>query len=128
MLLNRKKVMIVDPSPIFRRELKAAIQTNETLVDVTGADTISAAEDTVRNQQLNVVFLDVGFPQDQVARLIEAIDGASGDIRLVVLAGHDSAAAQAAGLLRDRADGFLPKEQAVGLRLADVIHEMIRRN
>lgn len=126
MLLNRKKVMIVDPSPIFCRELKAAIQTHETLVDVTGADTIDGAEDALRNQQVDVVFLDIGFPQEQVVRLIDAIDGAAGGIRLVVLAGRDSAAAQAAGL-RDRADGFLPKEQAVGLRLADMIHEMIRR-
>jgi DNA-binding NarL/FixJ family response regulator len=126
MLLNRKKVMIVDPSPIFCRELKAAIQTHETLVDVTVADTIDAAEDVIRDRQLDVVFLDIGFPQDQVVRLIDAIEGAAGGVRLVVLAGRDSAAAQAAGL-PDRADVFLPKEQAVGLRLADVIHEMVRR-
>jgi DNA-binding NarL/FixJ family response regulator len=127
MLLNRKTVMIVDPSSIFRRKLKATIQTNETLVDVTGAETIDAAEDMIRNQPPDVVFLDVGFPQEQVVRLIDAINGATGDIRLVVLAGHDAAAAQAAGL-QDRADCFLPKEHAVGLRLANVILEMIRRS
>ena len=127
MLLNRKTVLIVDPSPIFRRKLKATIQTNETLVDVIEADDTGQAEVILSNQQLDVVFLDIGFPQEQVVQLIDAIDGAAGDIRLVVLAGHDSAAAQAAGL-RDRADAFLPKEQAVGLRLADVIREMIRRS
>lgn len=127
MLLNRKKVLIVDPSPIFRRKLKATIQTNETLVDVTGADTINAAEEMIRSQPPDVVFLDIGFPQESVIRLIDAIDGAAGDIRLVVLAGQDSAAAQSAGL-QDRADYFLPKEQALGLRLADVIREMIRRS
>ena len=127
MLLNRKKVMIVDPSPIFRRKLKAAIQTIETLVDVIEADDIGQAEGIMGKQQLDVVFLDIGFPQEQVVQLIDAIDGAAGDTRLVVLAGHDSAAAQAAGL-QDRVDAFLPKEQAVGLRLADVIREMIRRS
>ena len=127
MLLNRKTVLIVDPSPIFRRKLKATIQTNETLVDVIEADDTGQAEVILSNQQLDVVFLDIGFPQEQVVQLIDAIDGAAGDIRLVVLAGHDSAAAQAAGL-QDRADAFLPKEQAVGLRLADVIREMIRRS
>jgi len=126
MLLNRKKVMIVDPSPIFRRKLKAAIQTNETLVDVIEAGTINAAEDILINQQIDVVFLDIGFPQEPVIRLIDAIKGVARDMRLVVLASHDSAAAQAAGL-QDRADCFLPKEPAVGLRLIDVIHETIRR-
>lgn len=126
MLLNRKKVMIVDPSPIFSRKLKATIQTNETLVDVIEAGTINAAEDILSNQQLDVVFLDIGFPQEQVVRLIDAIKGAARDMRLVLLASHDSAATQAAGL-QERADAFLPKEHAVGLRLADLIHEMIRR-
>ncbi len=127
MLLDRKRVLIVDPSPIFRRKLKATIQTNETLVDVIEADTINAAEDIMRNQQPDVVFLDIGFPQESVIRLIDAIDGVARDMRLVVLASHESAAAQLAGL-QDRADYFLPKEQALGLRLADVIHEMIRRS
>ncbi|WP_372678490.1 response regulator [Desulfosarcina sp.] len=127
MLLNRKKVMIVDPSSIFRRELKTVIQSHETLVDVIGADSISAAEDMIRNQLPSVVFLDVGFPQEQVLSLIDVINGAAGDIRLVLLTGQDSAFVQAAGL-QDRADCFLPKEQAVGLRLADVIHEVIRQS
>ncbi len=127
MLLNRKTVLIVDPSPIFRRKLKATIQTNETLVDVIEADNTGQAEGILGKQQLDVVFLDIGFPPEQVIRLIDALDGAAGDIRLVVLASHDSAAAQSSGL-QDRADCCLPKEHTVGLRLADVIHEMIRRS
>ena len=127
MLLNRKKVMIVDPSPIFRRKLKAAIQTIETLVDVIEADDIGQAEGILGKQQLDVVFLDIGFPKEQVLRLVDAFNGAAGDSRLVVLASHESAAAQSAKL-QDRADCWLPKEHAVGLRLADVIHEMIRRS
>jgi len=127
MLLNRKKVMIVDPSPIFRRKLKAAIQTIETLVDVIEADDIGQAEGILGKQQLDVVFLDIGFPREQVLRLVDAFKGAAGDMRLVVLASHDSAATRVAGL-QDRADCCLPKEHAVGLRLADVIHEMIRRS
>lgn len=127
MLLNRKKVMLVDPSPIFRRKLKAAIQTIETLVDVIEADDIGQAEGILGKHQLDVVFLDIGFPREQVFRLIDALKGAAGDMRLVVLASHDAAAARAAGL-QDRADCCLPKEHAVGLRLADVIHEMIRRS
>jgi two-component system, NarL family, invasion response regulator UvrY len=126
MMLNRKKVMIVDPSPIYRRKLKAVIQTNETLVDVTEAATINAAEDILRNQELDVVFFDTGFPEADGIRLIGLIQGMARDVRLVVLTSLDSAAYQAAAL-ENGAAYFLPKEHAVGLRLIDVIHETIRR-
>jgi len=126
MMLNRKKVMIVDPSPIFRRQLKAVIQTNETLVDVIEADNTGQAAGILRNQQLDVVFLDTGFPLEQVIQLSDLINGAARDMLLVVMDSQDSAAVQAAGL-QDRADCFLPKEHTVGLRLVDVIHATIRR-
>ena len=126
MLLNRKKVMIVDPSPIFRRKLKAVIQDNETLVDVIEADDIDQAEDILRNQPLHVVFLDTGFPHDGGTRLLASIKSMAADVRIVVLTGHDSAAYEAAAL-QNGADFFLSKEHAVGLRLIDVIHEVIRR-
>ena len=127
MRLDRKKVMIVDASPIFRRKLKAVIQTNETLVDVIEADTINAAEAILKNQPIDVVFLDMGFPQDGSLGLIDTITSMASGIRMVVLTGHDSAAHQAA-VLGKAAAYVLPKEHAVGLRLIDVIHETIRRS
>ena len=127
MLLNRKKIMIADPSPIYRRALKAAIETNETLVDVSEADSIDAAEDILRNHQVDVVFLDIGFPEDAGMGLIDFIKGLAADIRIVVLTSHDSAANRAAAL-ETGADYFLSKQHAVGLRLIDVIHETIRKH
>jgi DNA-binding NarL/FixJ family response regulator len=85
MLLNRKKVLIADPSPIFRRTLKAAIETNETLVDVAEADSINVAEDILGNHQMDVVFLEIEFPADDGMRLIDFIKGLAADIRIVVL-------------------------------------------
>ena len=127
MILNRKKVMIADPSPIFRRTLKAAIETNETLVDIAEADSINAAEDILRNQRPDVVFLDIGFPEDEGMRLIELIRASAPDIRIVVLTGHDSAANEA--VAREKgADYFLSKEGTPGLHLIDVIHATIRRH
>jgi DNA-binding NarL/FixJ family response regulator len=126
MRLIRKKVMIVDPSPIFRRKLKATIQTNETLVDVIEVETISAAESILRNQPIDVVFLDIGFPQDGGFDLIDTITGVTSDIRIVVLTSHDSAAHKAAALEKGAAY-FFSKADAVGLRLIDVIHDTIRR-
>ena len=126
MRLIRKKVMIVDPSPIFRRQLKATIQMNETLVDVTEADTINAAESILRNQPIDIVFLDTGFPRDGGFDLIDTIKGMAADIRIVVLTSHDSAAHKAAAIEKG-ADYFFSKADVVGLRLIDVIHETIRR-
>ena len=48
-MLRRKKVLLLDPSPIFRLQLKEAIQTNETLVDVIEADNVDQANDILRN-------------------------------------------------------------------------------
>jgi DNA-binding NarL/FixJ family response regulator len=126
MQLIRKTVMIVDPSPIFRRQLKATIQTNETLVDVIEADTIKAAENSLSSAQIDVVFLDIAFPQDGGFDLIDTIKGVAPDIRIVVLTDHDSAAHQATALEKGAAY-FLSKADAGGLRLIDVIHETIRR-
>lgn len=126
MRLIRKKVMIVDPSPIFRRQLKATIQTNETLVDVTEADTINAAESILRNQPIDIVFLDIGFPQDDGFDLIDTIKDMAADTRIVVLTHHDSAANKAAAQEKGAAY-FFSKADAVGLRLIDVIHDTIRR-
>ena len=36
-MIDRRKVLILDPSPIFRRTLKEVIQTSETHVDVRGS-------------------------------------------------------------------------------------------
>ena len=127
MILNRKKVMIVDPSPIFRRTLKTTIETNETLVNVIEADSIDAAEDILSNQLPDVVFLDIGFPEDGGMRLLEWIRDLDAATRIVVLTSHDSAANKAAAREKG-ADYFLSKEAAAGLHLIDVIHETIRRH
>jgi DNA-binding NarL/FixJ family response regulator len=126
MLLNRKKVLIADPSPIFRRTLKAAIETNETLVDVAEADSINVAEDILGNHQMDVVFLEIEFPADDGMRLIDFIKGLAADIRIVVLTRQDSAVRKRAALEKG-ADYFLSKGRVHGLRLVDVIHATIRR-
>jgi YesN/AraC family two-component response regulator len=74
-MLRRKNVMIVDPSPIFRRQLKATIQTNETLVNVSEAENAHQANDILRKQPPDVVFLDVALPLESGLRLIDVHQG-----------------------------------------------------
>jgi len=125
-MLRRKHIMIVDPSPIFRRQLKATIQTHETLVNVSEAENTHQANDILRKQPPDVVFLDVALPLESGLRLIEAIKAFAEDIRIVVLTRMDPSQCQAI-VAEKGADLFLSKEYAVGLRLIDVIHEAIRR-
>ncbi|MGA6924971.1 MAG: response regulator transcription factor [Desulfosarcina sp.] len=125
-MLNYKKILILDPSPIFRRTLKEVIQTNETRVDVSEAQTVGQAEDILRSQSPDVVFLDIALPRDDGIRFIETIKGIAPQSRVVVLTNHDSTEHKEAAL-RKGADYFLSKEGTAGLRLLDVIHQTIRR-
>jgi DNA-binding NarL/FixJ family response regulator len=125
-MLPRKNVMIVDPSPIFRRSLKAVIETNETLVNVSEAENADQARDILGSQPPDVVFLDMLLPLETGLGLIASVKAVAADIRLVVLTGLDAPQVKAAAL-EQGADYFLSKEHATGLRLIDVIHETIRR-
>jgi hypothetical protein len=48
LMFDRKKVLILDPSPIFRRTLKEVIRTSETRVDIREADNADQAEDILK--------------------------------------------------------------------------------
>ena len=118
--------MIVDPSPISRRQLKSTIQTNETLVNVYEAENAGQAEDILRNQLPDVVFIDIALPLEIGLCLIASIRTLAADIRIVVLTRLDASQYKAAALEKG-ADYFLSKKHAAGLRLIDVIHDVIRR-
>ena len=125
-MLQRKKVMIADPSAIFRQMLKDAIYENETLVDVFEADSVGQAYDILRNQHPDVVFAEIDLPLEEGGRLIASVRDMAPESRIVVITGKDEEACRTTAL-QNGANQFLIKEDAVGLRLIDLIHEVIRR-
>lgn len=125
-MLKRKKVLILDPSPIFRRTLKEVIQTSETHVDIREARNTDQAENILKNDPPDVVFFDIALPRDNGIEFIASIKGMVPESRIVVLTSHDSAEHEAASI-KQGADYFLSKERSGGLRLIDVIHTTIRR-
>jgi DNA-binding NarL/FixJ family response regulator len=125
-MLNRKKVLILDPSPIFRRTLKEVIQTSEAHVDIREAENTDQAENILKNNPPDVVFFDIALPRDNGIEFIASIKGMAPESRVVVLTSHDSAEHEAASIQKG-ADYFLSKERSGGLRLIDVIHTTIRR-
>jgi DNA-binding NarL/FixJ family response regulator len=126
-MLDRKKVLILDPSPIFRRTLKDVIQTSETLVDISEADNADQAENILRDDPPDVVFFDIALPLSNGIDFIASIKGRLPESRVVVLTSHDSAEHEAASI-EQGADYFLSKERSGGLHLIDVIRTSIRQN
>jgi DNA-binding NarL/FixJ family response regulator len=126
-MLHRHTILLVDPSSIYRRQMKEVIEFNETLVDVVEADGVGQADDVVRNQPPDVVFLDVDLPhQEDGLRLIQTIREALVNCRIVVLTDNPSDACRAEARQRG-ANRYLLKKDATGLHLIDLIHEVIRR-
>ena len=124
--LAHKKVLIVDPSPIFRRTLKDVIQTTEPQVEIHEADSAAQAKAILKNESSDVIFIELALPQNNGIELIETVKEMVPNIRIVVLTNHDSAEHKEASF-RKGANYFLSKERSGGLRLLDVIHSTIQR-
>lgn len=122
----RQKIMVLDPSPIFRRTLKSVIEATETYVEVMEAEDVDDARRILTDKSPEVVFLDIALPRDNGIQFIAAIKEMAPDTRVVVLTSHDSEEHEAASIA-EGADFFLSKERCGRLRLVDVIHTAIRR-
>ncbi len=125
-MFERQKILLVDPSAIFRRTLKDVIETNETFVEVLEAESSKQAKSMIARNAPDVVFMDIALPQNNGIQFIASIRRMTPSTRIVVLTSHDSEEHRDASLAQG-ADFFLSKERCGGLRLIDVIHETIRR-
>lgn len=126
-MVDPKKVLILDPSPIFRQTLKEVIRTSASGIDISEADTADKATDILKKDSPDIVFLDIALPRKNGIEFIASIKGMVPQSRIVILTSHDSAEHKAASIERG-ADYFLSKEKSGGLRLIDVIHAAISRN
>jgi DNA-binding NarL/FixJ family response regulator len=121
---NPKKVMILDPSPIFRRTLKKVIQKSAAQVEISAAKDYDQAREILEQQPPDVVFFDIALPADNGINRIAAIKRLVPHSRVVVLTGHDSPEYESASL-RNGADYFLSKERSSGMRLIEVIRATV---
>ncbi len=122
----RHNILILDPSPIFRRTLKSVIETSESHVDVREAGNSDQATSLIRKHPPDVVFIDIALPRNNGIAYIAAIKEMAPEARVVVMTSHDSQEHKAASL-ENGADYFLSKDRGDGLRLIDVIHATVRR-
>jgi len=125
-MVQQKKALIIDQSPIFSHTLKEVIQMSAPHVIVTEVHNTDQALGILMNQSPDVVFLDIAFPRGNGIEFIGNIKGMLPDTRIVVLTSHDSREHREASI-QQGADEFLSKEHSVGLRLLDIIHATLHR-
>ena len=125
-MMHRKKILIVDPSPNFLRQLKETIEAHETLVDVYDAPNADRAREVLRKHLPDVAFIEVEMPLDEGLALIKSIRRLAPDSRIVVLTANATEDCKSQSLEHGAEDHFY-KEVVTGIRLVDLIHEVIRR-
>jgi DNA-binding NarL/FixJ family response regulator len=123
---RRKRVVIIDPSKVYRRTLKEIIQTYETEIEVTASAAFDRMADSLRHAPPSAAIVDIATPHDNGLRLIEKIKFASPNTRIVVLTSQDSPEHKSAALARG-ADFFLSKVSSGGLRLLETIRNAIHQ-
>jgi DNA-binding response OmpR family regulator len=125
-MMHRKKILIVDPSPNFLRQLKETMETHETRVDVADASDAERAREVLRKHLPDVAFIEVEMPLAEGLALIRSIRRLAPDSRIVVLTANTSEDCRIRSL-EQGADHHFFKEAVTGIRLVDLIHEIIRR-
>ena len=122
---SRQKILIIDPSPIFRNTLKEVIRTTQSHVEIDEVGDTEQAEQIISQRPADVVFLDIALPGNNGIPFIGRIKRLVPRACVVVLSSHDSAEYKEASIQKG-ADYFLSKDRSGGLRLLDVIDEAIR--
>ena len=125
MPVRKKKVLIVDPSAVFRRALKEVIHISREEVDILEARDAPGALSVAGGSRPDVAFVEIALPGGNGFELIEAMRSVTPATRIVVLTSDDSNEYREASI-RKGAANFLSKESAGGLRLLEVIDEALR--
>jgi DNA-binding NarL/FixJ family response regulator len=113
MAANRVRVVIADDQRLFAEALEAILSTDGRITIVGRAGTGEAAVDLARDEQPDVVLMDIAMPVMDGIAATEAIRRQVPGTRVIVLTGsdapHDVSRARSAG-----AAGYVTKDQIAG--------------
>jgi DNA-binding NarL/FixJ family response regulator len=113
MAANRVRVVIADDQQLFAEALEAILSTDGRIAIVGRAGTGEAAVDLAREEQPDVVLMDIAMPVMDGIAATEAIRSQVPGTRVIVLTGsdapHDVSRARSAG-----AAGYVTKDQIAG--------------
>jgi DNA-binding NarL/FixJ family response regulator len=107
---RKRRVLVVDPHPLFRGGLVQLIHSQEEFVVCAEADSAPAAHAAVAAWNPEIIVLDLGFEAESGLALVRALKTASPKLRILVVSDKpDEAYAERA--LRTGADGYLLKSE-----------------
>jgi DNA-binding NarL/FixJ family response regulator len=120
-----KKVLICDPSALFRRTLKWVLKRSQRRVEVTEAESIDQALILLKRKCQDAVFLDIAHPKGNGLDLLSEIKGLMKNGVIIVVSNHDSSEHRKAAL-KNGADRFLSKARQGDTSLVDVFHTTLK--
>ena len=119
-MTDRKKILILDPSPAFRHTLRALIESGQQHLDIAEADDAAAAKRALQEDVPDILLIDIALPDDNGIGLIETLKKMAPEVTIIVLTSHDSAEHEHHSLERG-ADYFLSKERSNCANLLDIM-------
>lgn len=122
---DTKKVLICDPSALFRRTLKWVLKRSARQVEVTEAESIDQALSLLKRKPQDAVILDIAHPKGNGFGLLAEIKGLMKKGAIIVVSSHDSSEHRKASL-KNGADLFLSKARQGDTSLVDVFHATLK--
>jgi DNA-binding NarL/FixJ family response regulator len=120
-----KKVLLIDPSPIFGDTLKKVIQTHLPYVEVLHTTNPDRLDSLLESESPDVVFLDICIFPKNVVQHIRSMKRRLPRGQVIVLTIHDSDEHQAAAIAGG-ADCFISKNHAAGSHLVDFVQAALK--
>jgi len=124
-MTTQKKVLIIDPSPIFRKTLKDMLQSSDLHLKVDEAKNIAEAEFILSTQNPNLVFFEIALPRNNGIAFIEKIKYRYPDTTIVVLTYHDSIEHRESSI-KHGAHFFISKTKSSGLNLMEIVNAKVQ--
>jgi DNA-binding response OmpR family regulator len=118
-------VLVVEDDPVAAQAIRTMLESSfDGDIDVLGADSISRAEEVIRDQHVSCVFLDLGLPDSAGLEGLRRLVAAAPEVPVIVVTATDDEllATQA---LQEGARDFIPKSAATLSLLERLTREIL---
>ena len=117
------KVLLVDDHPLFREGLKYRLSLDSKIEVVGEAENGKIALELIKNNEFDIVLMDINMPEMDGMYVLELIKEQSLDCKVLMLSMHDNKE-YILGAMRHGADGYILKD-VPGKELIEAIKKVI---